>query len=63
MAEAYVLWQGIKQLKEKGVEEVIIFGDSHLIIRAMNGASQSQNLRLVRLINKIKPVSKAFPRL
>ena len=32
MAEVYGLWQGIKQLKEKGVEEAIVFGDSRLII-------------------------------
>ena len=28
IAKAYRLWQGIKQLKEKGVEEAIVFGDS-----------------------------------
>ena len=39
MAKAYGLWQGIKQLKEKGVEEAIVFGDSRLIIQEMNGVS------------------------
>jgi len=28
MAEAYGLWQGIKPLEKKGVEEAIVFGDS-----------------------------------
>ena len=60
MAEAYGLWQGIKQLKEKGVEEAIVFGDSRLIIQALNGASQSQNLRLARIIKRIKSLSKTF---
>ena len=46
MVEAYGLWQGIKQLKEKGVEEAMVFGDSHLIIQAMNRASQCRSLRL-----------------
>ena len=32
MVEAYGLSQGIKPLKEKGVEEANVFGDSHLII-------------------------------
>ena len=32
MAEAYGLWQGLKQLKEKEVDEVMVFGDSRLII-------------------------------
>ena len=41
MVEAYGTWQGIKQLKEKGLEEAIVFVDSRLKIQAMNGASQS----------------------
>ena len=32
VVESYGLWQGIKQLKEKGVDEAIVFGDSRLII-------------------------------
>ena len=28
MAEAYGLWQGLKQLQKKGVDEVMVFGDS-----------------------------------
>ena len=60
MAEAYGLWQGLKQLKDKGVGEVIVFGDSRLIIQAMNGASHFRNLRLDRLIKRIKFISKSF---
>ena len=63
MAEAYGLWQGIKQLKEKGLEEATVFGDSRLIIQALNGASQSRNLRLDRLVKRIKSLSKTFRRL
>ena len=51
MVEAYGLWQGLKQLKEKGVDEVMVFGDSRLIIQAMNGQNHCKNVRLVRLIN------------
>ena len=58
MAEAYRLWKGM--LKVKGVEEAIVFGDSRLISEALNGASQSQNLRLARLIKRIKSLSKTF---
>ena len=39
MVEAYGMWKGIKQLKEKGVEEAIVFGDSQIIIQAMNEVS------------------------
>ena len=39
MAEVYGLWQGIKQLKEKGVEEATVYGDSRVIIQEMNGVN------------------------
>ena len=60
MAEAYGLLQGLKQLKDKGVDEVMIFGDSRLIIQAMNGASQCRNIRLDMLLKRIKSISKLF---
>ena len=41
----------------------MVFGDSPLIIQAMNGASQCRNLRLARMIKRIKSVSKTFRRL
>ena len=63
MAEAYGLWQGLKQLKKKGVGEVMVFGDSRLIIHALNGGSQCKNERLARLINRIKSNVKLFRRI
>ena len=63
MVKAYGMWQGTKQSKEKGVEEAIVLGDSRLIIQAMNGVSQSQNLRFARLIKRLKSASKTFHRL
>ena len=60
MAEAYGLWQGLKQLKDKGFDESMVFGDSCLIIQAMNGASHSQSLKLDRMIKRIKFVSNTF---
>ena len=32
MAEAYGLWQGLKQMQKKGVDKVMVFGDSRVII-------------------------------
>ena len=49
--------------RNQGVEEAIVFGYSRLIIQVMNGVSQIQNLRLDRLIKRIKSVSKTFRRL
>ena len=43
MAEAYGLCQGLKQLKKKEVEEVLVFGDSRFIIQALNGGRKGKN--------------------
>ena len=42
MAEAYGLWKGLKQLKKKEVEEVLVFGDSRIIIQALNGGRKGK---------------------
>ena len=47
-------------MKEKGVGEVMVFGDSQLIIQAMNGGNKCRNLRLIRLFKRIKSLSKSF---
>ena len=43
MAEAYGLWQGLKQLQKKGVDVVMVFGDSRVIIQALNGGRRGKN--------------------
>ena len=60
MAEAYGLWQGLKQLKNKGVEEVMVFGDSRLIIQELNGGSRSKKEQLARLIRRIRYKANSF---
>ena len=44
MDVAYGLWQGLKQLKDKGVDEVMVFGDSRIIIQATNGQVNAEIL-------------------
>ena len=60
MSEAYGLWQGLKQLKDKGVDKFMVFGDSCLINQVMNGEIQCIKLRVARLLNRIKSISKTF---
>ena len=60
MAEAYGLWQGIKLLLNKRVEEVMIFGDSRVIIQAMNSRKKCNNNRTARLIRRIRSNIKLF---
>ena len=60
MAEAYGMWQGLKQLLVKKVDEVMVFGDSRVIIQAMNGGRRSDNIRIARLIRRIRSKIKLF---
>ena len=60
MAEAYGLWQGLKQLLVKGVDEVMVFGDSRIIIQAMNGGRKSDSIRIDRLTRRIRSITKLF---
>ena len=60
MAEVYGIWQGLKQLKKKEVEEVLVFGDSRFIIQALNGGRKGKNERTTRLIKRIRSLSKMF---
>ena len=60
MVEVYDLRQGLKQLEARGIEEAIVFGDSRIIIQAMNGKKQGHNLRLTRLIERILSLSRTF---
>ena len=60
MAEAYGLWQGIKLLRKNGVDEVLVFGDSRLLIQALIRGCKGKNERNVRLINRIRAKAKLF---
>ena len=63
MAEAYGLWQGLKQVQKKGVEEVMVIGDSRLIMQALNGGRRGKNDRTERIINRIRSMAKRFKKL
>ena len=60
MVEAYGLWQGLKKLQKKGVDEVMVIGDSRLIIRVVNGGRRGKNERTERMINRIRSMAKIF---
>ena len=60
MAKAYGLWQGLKQLLVKKVDEVMVFGDSRIIIQAMNGDRKDDNIKIDRLNRRIRSITKLF---
>ena len=50
-------------MKVRGIEEAIVFGDSRIIIQAMNGKKQGHSLKLARMIEIIISLSKTFKHL
>eukprot|EP00253_Pinus_taeda_P001840 PITA_01840 len=62
-AEALALFQGLKFLKDINIEESNVIGDSQIIINAMTSNSPVQDLKLARLISRIKSLGKGFEKL
>ena len=54
MAEGLALWQGLIQAKNMGINELTVFGDSRIIIQALNQSSRISNLHLRQTLNRIK---------
>lgn len=59
-AEALALLQGLKQLKSLGIQVASVFGDSQTIIKTMVDNASLSDLRLSRLIRRIRTLSNSF---
>lgn len=59
-AEALALYQGLKILQETGIETANVIGDSQFIIDAMKTSTEVKDLKLSRLITRIKGIGKCF---
>ena len=60
MAEALALWQGLWIAKNQGITELIVLGDSRIIIQAIIENSLPNQMHLKHLIQKIKLLSLSF---
>jgi ribonuclease HI len=60
IVEALALWQGIFQLKSLGINDVLVFEDSRMIINSINSHSLPQNMRLRHLLQKINNLISFF---
>jgi ribonuclease HI/exonuclease III len=59
-AEALALFQGLKQVKDLGIKEVNVIGDSQSIIKVIVDNSAPKDFRLARLATRIKSLTKSF---
>eukprot|EP00253_Pinus_taeda_P029236 PITA_29236 len=62
-AEALALLQGLKMLISLGIKDAIIFWDSQSIIKAMVDKSSPSDLRLSRLLSRIRVLTNTFQNL
>lgn len=62
-AEALALFQGLKMLKDLNISEANVFGDSQIIIKAIVSNSLALDLKLARLIVRIKGLENTFQKL
>jgi ribonuclease HI len=59
-AEALALWQGLKQALLLNIRDLVVLGDSRVIILALNKSSRLGNATLQHLLNKIKLLVRQF---
>ena len=59
-AEALALLQGLKQEKDNGISDVSIIGDSQSIIKVLVEDSSPTDIRLARVISRIRILVKSF---
>jgi ribonuclease HI len=53
-AEALALWQGLNQAINNSIQELVIIGDSRIVIKALIHHSKLQNAKLNNLLDKIQ---------
>ena len=59
-AEAMALLQGLKVLQKVGIKEAMVFGDSQTVIKMLVENSKPKDLRLTRILMRIRKISSSF---
>ena len=63
MAKALALWQGLRIAKALGISELIVIGDSRIIIRALAEKLMPTHMALRHLIHKIVAQTSSFKKI
>eukprot|EP00253_Pinus_taeda_P009858 PITA_09858 len=62
-AEALALWQGLTLALKRNIQSLTVFGDSRLIIQAMNSSSNQLQIHLGRILKKIRLMLAKFQKI
>ena len=63
MAEALALFQGLQLAKSQGINEIIVIGDSRLVIQALLISSPPSQLNIHHLIKKLQILATSFQKI
>lgn len=62
-AEALALWQGLKLALSKNLKSLVLFGDSRIIVQAMNTKRSPSQVHLTHLFKKINLLASKFQKI
>ena len=60
MVEVLALWQGLNIAKYRGLKDIVVIGDSRLVIQALNSSNLPEDMKIRQLIKKIQSMSSFF---
>ena len=46
MAKALALWQGLNLGKDQGIRDIVVIGDSRLVIQALNSSNLPEDMKI-----------------
>ena len=60
MAEALALRQGLILAKNHGIKDIVVIGDSRLVIQALNSGNLLEDMKIQQLLKKSKASAPSF---
>jgi ribonuclease HI len=60
LAKVYALWCGLNLAKKKGIERLLVIGDSLLVIQAVIGPGSPSSNKIISLLKSIKRLAQSF---
>ena len=60
MAEALALLQGLNLSKEQGIRDIVVIGDSRLVIQALNSGNLPEDMKIQQILKKSIASSPSF---
>ena len=60
MAEALSLWQGLKLAKNQGLKDIVVIGDSRLVIQTLNANNLPEDVKIRQMVKRIHSLRLSF---